>query len=476
MIVPANSKSKLIILIAMILFIVMISFFVNFLYGWEIVYTHLFYLPIILGGLWYYRKALYVAAFLGFFHVGINYFQDGLLSYSTLTRAFIFCAIAYVFGALAEKKDETMTALHEAQQEKSLILQNLTELVVLHDNEHHILWANPAAGNSFGVNQEEIVGQKCYEVWQHRNSPCDECPVSKALKTGNVHSGEITTSDGRCWSITGSPVRNDNGQIIGAIETALNISERKQAEEDLQKLNVELEQRVKERTAELESLNKELDAFSYSVSHDLRSPLYSIQGFSQALMEDYSEALDEQGKDYLNRVHAAGQRMGELIDDLLKLSRVTRLEMHREEVDLSAFASSYLTALQEQEPERQVHTIIAPKIVVMGDASLLRIALENLLGNAWKFTEHVEQAEIEFSALQYNYQVVYSIRDNGAGFDMCYANKLFSPFQRLHNQEEFTGTGIGLSIVSRIVQRHGGKIWAKGEVGQGATFYFTLDF
>ncbi len=474
---PANLKSsKLFILMAIILFIVMISFFVNFLYGWEIVYTHLFYLPIILAGIWYHRKALYVAAFLGFFHVAINFFQSGLFSYSTLTRGFIFCIIAYVFGTLAEKKDNNVTALHEAQQEKSLILKNLSELVILHDNEQHILWANPAAGRSFGVNHEAIVGLKCYEALQYRNTPCDECPVKKALETGEVHSGEITTPDGRWWSIIGSPVRNDNGDIVGVIETALNITERKRAELELQKLNIELEQRVQERTAELESLNKELDAFSYSVSHDLRSPLYSIQGFSQALLEDYSEILDEQGKDYLNRVYAAGQRMGELIDDLLKLSRVARLEMHREEVDLSAFAASYLSALQEQEPGRQVHTIIAPGMVVTGDASLLRIAVENLLGNAWKFTKHVEHAEIEFNALQYNYETVYSIRDNGAGFDMSYAKKLFAPFQRLHTQEEFSGTGIGLSIVSRIVQRHSGKVWAKSEVGQGATFYFTLDF
>ncbi len=258
------------------------------------------------------------------------------------------------------------------------------------------------------------------------------------------------------------------------METALEITEQKRVEEELQKLNLELEKRVKERTAELEALNRELDAFNYSVSHDLRAPLYSIVGFSQAVLEDHAGELDEQGLDYLRRVHAAGKRMGELIDDLLKLSRVTRMEMYMETIDLSTLASSYLTQLQQQEPHRQVEILISPGMIVQGDKSLLRIAIENLLDNAWKFTRNVARPRIEFFASAENGQTVYAIRDNGAGFDMAYAEKIFAAFQRLHDQQKYSGTGIGLSIVSRIIERHGGEIWAHAAVDQGATFSFTL--
>jgi PAS domain S-box-containing protein len=468
-------KNRFLVLLAVMLFLVFISVFVNIMFEREIVYTHLFYFPIILAGLWYYRKALYVAVFLGLFHVGINYFQEGMLTSSVLIRAGILCVIAYVIGTLAEKKDLTLNALSEAQHEKILILQNLAELVAFMDKEQRIIWANPASSKMFGVNSDKSVGQKCYEVWQQRKSPCVECPVVKVIKTGKVQSNEIKTADGRYWNITGSPVCDDSGIVIGVVETALEITDRKKIEEELQKLNTELERRVRERTEELETLNKELDAFSYSVSHDLRAPLYNIDGFSRALLEDYSESLDAQGRDYLDRVCQASRRMDELIEDLLKLSRVTRQEMHREKIDLSVLSASYLSLLQEHEPDRKVKCIVAPGIVVTGDASLLRIAMENLLGNAWKFTKKLDQAQIEFGTLKQNGSTVYYISDNGAGFDMTYADKLFKPFQRLHEQDEFAGTGIGLSIVARILQRHGGAIQAEGAIGRGATFYFTLD-
>ncbi len=467
-------KNRFPILLAIMLVLILISVYVNIYFEREIVYTHLFYLPIILAGLWYYKKAVYVAVFLGLFHVGINYFQEGMLG-SSLLRAIILCVIAYVIGTLAEKKDKTLNALSEAEQEKLLILKNLAELVAYMDKEQRIIWANPTAAKIFGVDPNELAGQKCYEIWQQRKSPCMECPVVQAIETGQVQSNEIKTADGRYWKITGSPVCDNRGVVMGAVETALEITDRKQAEEELQKLNTELERRVRERTAELEMLNKELDAFSYSVSHDLRAPLYSIDGFSQALLEDYSESLDLQGRDYLDRVCLASQRMSELIDDLLKLSRITRQEMHREKIDLSALSTSFLAMMQEKEPDRQVRCIIAPGMVVKGDASLLRIALENLLGNAWKFTNKLEQGQIEFGVTKQDGNPVYYISDNGAGFDMTYADKLFKPFQRLHEQDEFAGTGIGLSIVARILKRHGGTIWANGVIGQGAIFYFTMD-
>ncbi len=242
------------------------------------------------------------------------------------------------------------------------------------------------------------------------------------------------------------------------------VTERKRAEEKVHKSNIELA-----------ATNKELEAFSYSVSHDLRAPLRSIDGFSQVLLEDYPDKLDEQGKDYLQRVRRASQRMAQLIDDMLGLSHVTRSEMQRATVDLSGLAESIAVELKESQPERQVEFTIAKGLTVNGDARLLRVLLENLLNNAWKFTSKQPNARIEFGVTQHEGKQTYFVRDDGIGFDMTYVDKLFGAFQRLHAPSEFPGTGIGLATVQRIVHRHGGSIWAEGEVEQGATFYFTFD-
>ncbi len=229
---------------------------------------------------------------------------------------------------------------------------------------------------------------------------------------------------------------------------------------------------------ELEATNRELEAFSYSVSHDLRAPLRSIDGFSQILLEDYSDELDEEGKDYLGRVRAASQRMGRLIDDILGLSRVTRGVMSRERVNLSSLAGEVAEELREARPDRTVELTVQRGLEVWGDQRLLRVALVNLMGNAWKFTEKEREAKVAFGQdeeLSRKGRVpVYYVSDNGAGFEMAYADKLFGAFQRLHGTEEFEGTGIGLATVQRVVHRHGGRIWAEGEVGRGATFFFTL--
>lgn len=242
----------------------------------------------------------------------------------------------------------------------------------------------------------------------------------------------------------------------------------------LRKAHDELEVRVRQRTAELETVNRELSAFSYSVSHDLRAPLRSIDGFCKVLLEDYAAKLDEEGNDHLRRVRAAAQRMGHLIEAMLNLARVTRIELRMTSVNLSLLVQEIMDELARREPARMVNVTIAPEVTANGDSHLLRIALENLLGNAWKFTARREEAKIEFGVTDRAGWPLYFVRDNGAGFNMADASKLFGEFQRLHNITEFPGTGVGLAIVQRVIQRHGGRVWAEATLNGGATFFFTL--
>jgi len=244
--------------------------------------------------------------------------------------------------------------------------------------------------------------------------------------------------------------------------------------ETIQRLNAELEEKVKERTSQLTAANKELEAFAYSVSHDLRAPLRAIDGFSRMVLEKYSSTVDAKGRDYLQRTRSSAQRMGQLIDDLLNLSRLTRSPMLWKEIDLSALAREIEAELRETQPDRAVAFLVADNLLVRGDEHLLRTALENLLGNAWKFTGNTNQACVEFGVSMHEGEPVFFVSDNGAGFDMEYADQLFGAFQRLHSMTEFPGTGIGLAIVQRVIHRHGGSIWAEGVVDQGATFYFKF--
>lgn len=245
-------------------------------------------------------------------------------------------------------------------------------------------------------------------------------------------------------------------------------------DQSLQGARDDLERRVEERTAELAAANKELESFSYSVSHDLRAPLRSIDGFSLALLEDYGEQLDEQGKHLLSRVREGAKRMGVLIDDLLNLSRMTRIQMRRERVDLTALARSIGSELSSAEPNRDVDFVVEDDLTVNGDSHLLRAALDNLLRNAWKYTSKHPTAHVEFRKTQSNGDIIFFVKDDGAGFDPRYSERLFGAFQRLHGANEFPGTGVGLATVHRIIHRHGGKMWAEGAVEKGATFYFTL--
>jgi PAS domain S-box-containing protein len=287
-------------------------------------------------------------------------------------------------------------------------------------------------------------------------------------------------SEGRIVAVVGFANRpvdyneSDINQMTLLMDWVWKIVERKQAEEEIKKLNQELESRVTERTALLKASNKELEAFAYSVSHDLRAPLRGIDGFSLALLEDYADKLDAEGKDYLTRVRAGAVKMGQLIDAMLNLSRLTRGELKTGMVDLSALANIAAEELRKSEPGRRVMFDIAAGVTVMGDPVMLRAAIDNLFANAWKFTGKRAEARIEFGLTQVDGKTAYFVRDNGSGFDMAYANKLFTAFQRLHGTTDFPGLGIGLATVQRIIRRHGGSVWAEGEVGKGAIFYFTL--
>jgi light-regulated signal transduction histidine kinase (bacteriophytochrome) len=265
-------------------------------------------------------------------------------------------------------------------------------------------------------------------------------------------------------------------------------TERRLARHELHELNDELELRIAERTAELKTANgellnanrelaaanRELEAFCFSVSHDLRTPLRAIDGFSQELLLRYADKLDDQGQHYLRRVRTGTQRMGQLIDDLLKLSRVTRAEMRREAVDLAELAEGIVAEIREREPQRPVAFTAAPGITANCDPRLIRVVVENLLANAWKFSAKNPSAEVTFERVEVNGQPAFVVRDNGAGFDMAFAGKLFGAFQRLHSDREFPGTGIGLATVQRVIRRHGGEVWAEGAVGRGAAFFFNL--
>jgi PAS domain S-box-containing protein len=302
--------------------------------------------------------------------------------------------------------------------------------------------------------------------------------VQRVLKIGSVILLPLISEDEPIGLLAVSRDRaftKDEVKRLEAVSAELTTTiKRKLGEDEIRRFNVELEQRVQQRTAELETANKELEAFSYSVSHDLRAPLRAIDGFSQALLEENAGQLDDAGQDYLRRVRAGTQRMGTLIDDLLGLSRVARVELRREKVALTELARAIVSELAERDPERRVKFVADDDFIVDGDSRLLRVALENLLRNAWKFTQERSQARIDFGQEHQAGSPVFFVRDNGAGFDMAYVDKLFGAFQRLHPASEFPGTGVGLATVQRIIHRHGGRVWAEGKVDHGATFYFTV--
>jgi signal transduction histidine kinase/DNA-binding response OmpR family regulator len=312
----------------------------------------------------------------------------------------------------------------------------------------------------------------CQDVRDDQGRPVGSAEQAWAsIWDGQKNSGLLITDN----LLQQRPITDHDCELLGLFASSLgHLCLLRKTEEQIRELNEQLERRVQDRTAELTAVNRELEAFCYSVSHDLRAPLRAIDGFSRAVCDDCAEQLSDQARSYLQRVCAASQRMARLIDDLLQLSRTTRAEMHFHPVDLTAIARAAARELQAGQPERKAEFIIAEDLVARGDDRLLQIAIENLLGNAWKFTGNKPAARIEFQVEWHDGRRVYLVRDNGAGFDMVYADKLFGAFQRLHAVTEFPGMGIGLATVQRIIHRHGGRIWAEGRVDEGATFFFTL--
>ncbi|HEB56818.1 MAG TPA: PAS domain S-box protein [Gammaproteobacteria bacterium] len=368
-------------------------------------------------------------------------------------------------------------ALRESQQRYHALAKAAPVGIFRTDLEGHCIYVNEcwqelagmtmaqAQGDGWAValhqDDRQRVLAEWYQAAQAQRSFRTECRYQQP-------GGKIL------WLLVQAEAEKDaNDHVVGYVGTATDISARKQIEINVANQRDMLEDLVVERTAELSRSNRELESFSYSVSHDLRTPLRAIDGFSLALLEDYADLIDETGQDYLHRVRAASQRMGELIDALLTLSRVSRYNLERNPVALSQLVNDVIVELQENSPERQIKIQVADNLHVDGDIHLLRILLENLLSNAWKYSATVEHAQIEFNCREEDGERVYFIRDNGVGFDMRYVDKLFGAFQRLHGTE-FEGTGIGLATVKRIIQHHGGRVWAEAETGKGATFYFTL--
>jgi PAS domain S-box-containing protein len=383
----------------------------------------------------------------------------------SIANARLYKAMQQLNSELEQRVTERTAQLQESEEKFSkAFLASPAAVAIASLPDGRYINVNEALARLTGYSKEELLGRTVAELALMDAGAQEK--ILEAIRThGFAHNVEIQirTKSKQVADVLTSVERMElNGQP-SLLSVNFDITQRKRAEAELQKAKLELE-----------AANRELESFSYSVSHDLRSPLRGIDGYSQALLEDYAEQLPEEGQHYLQRIRSSAQRMATLIDDLLKLAQVTRAQINFMQVDLSKLAGDILSELRRTHSERRVKSMIAPNLLAQGDPRLLGVVLENLLNNAWKYTSKQERAQIEFGKKQEGDETIYFIRDNGAGFDMAYADKLFGAFQRLHTVSEFPGTGIGLATVQRILQRHGGRIWAEGAVNEGATFFFTV--
>jgi PAS domain S-box-containing protein len=380
-----------------------------------------------------------------------------------------------LFGTIKDitERKEAEEALRMNEAQFRGYIEHSPMGVFIADETGRYLRVNQAASRITGYTQEELLTMSIPDLLPPSSQALAADYLRQCAETGHIFGEfEYRRKDGTLgfWSV--EAVRLSATQFLGF---TADISKRKAAEAMVLRMTEELEQRVRERTAQLEATNKELEAFCYSVSHDLRGPLRGIDGFSGALLSDYRDRLDGTGQHYLSRIRLGAQRMGQLIDDLLKLSRINRSELEVGRVDLSGLCRKVLLELAQANPERRVQVSVEPDLVVRADRRLLLVVLENLLGNAWKFTARREDARIEVGEADGAPAArSFFIRDNGAGFEMAYVEKLFQAFQRLHASSDYEGTGIGLAIVQRIIHRHGGEVWAQGAPGEGASFFFSL--
>lgn len=370
--------------------------------------------------------------------------------------------------------------LRQSEERFRILVESVRDYgIFMLDTRGHITSWNLGAERLKGYAAHEILGQhfSLFYTEEDRLRGHPDAELEHARATGSyAEEGWRIRKDGtRFWAhILITALNDERGCHIGFAKVTRDVTERRLAQEKLRQLNEELERRVQQRTAELSAVNEELRAFSYSVSHDLRAPLRALDGFSRLLLDQASERLSAQEQDYLGRIRAAAQRMSQLIDAMLMLSRLTRTPIHERPVNLSALAQSIVAELRQSEPERQVDVAITSGLETAADAQLVRIVLENLLRNAWKFTRKQARPRIELGATNDGGEQVFFVRDNGVGFDPALASKLFLPFQRLHRAQDFEGSGIGLATAHRIIARHRGRIWADATPGHGASFYFTL--